>query len=504
MAAKKTETKAKKTTKKTTKKDTIKPIEKAKKPEKKKLLFVASEVQPFAVSGGLGEVAGSLPVSLAQKHKLDVRVVLPLYRCIGQPWRKKMKQEKVFQVQLGWRSQYCGIFSLKQHGVTYYFVDNEYYFHRDNLYGYYDDGERFGYFCRAVMDMFHELDYYPDVVHANDWQCALIPIYNMSVYHYGFKSVFTIHNIAYQGQYDLAILGDVFGLDAEAGAYVEYQGCINLMKGAIQCSNLVTTVSPSYAQELKDPFYAECLEKIIQENDYKLRGILNGISTKIYNAQTDPEIAANFTKKDLSGKAIDKRELQKQFQLKEDPDVPIIAIVSRLVYHKGMHLIQGALGRILQENVQLVVLGVGDDYYQDYFRWLHSQYASKVGVNLSFNGSLSHRIYAGADMFLMPSLSEPCGLAQMIASQYGTVPIVRETGGLRDSIHDCSLGEGNGFTFASMEARDLEDAVLRALELYKDKDAWEKLCKHIMGIDFSWRNSASQYMDLYRELIEIA
>ena len=469
---------------------------------KKKLLFVSPEVQPFAGTGGLGEVAGSLPVALARKRKLDVTVILPYYRDIPQEWKEQCSFVKWFYVNVAWRSQYCGIFELKRNGVRYLFVDNEYYFGREGLYGYYDDGERYAFFCKAVMESMHQLDYYPDLVHANDWQTALVPIYNTCVYHYGFKSIFTIHNIAYQGQYDLAILGDVFDLPPEAGSYVEYHGCINLMKGAIETANIVSTVSPSYAEELQNGFYSEGMEDIIRRNSFKLRGILNGINTGVYDPEKDSEIAENFSAEDLSGKTKDKLMLQSLVGLPQDPETPVIAIVSRLVNHKGMSMIRDVMENLLQERMQLVVLGVGDIQYEEYFRYLQGRYPEKVSANIMFNGGLSHRIYAGADIFLMPSISEPCGLAQMISSRYGTVPIVRETGGLKDSIHDCNLGEGNGFTFSGIDSYQLEDAVRRALNLYWKKDDWTALQKYIMKIDFSWRKSASEYEDMYRSLIE--
>lgn len=480
----------------------VKTVEKPQKPEKKKLLFVSPEVQPFAGTGGLGEVAGSLPTALARKHKLDVTVILPYYRDIPQEWKEQCTFLKWFYVNVAWRSQYCGIFELKKNGVRYLFVDNEYYFGREGLYGYYDDGERYAFFCKAVMESMHQLDYYPDLVHANDWQTALVPIYNTCVYHYGFKSIFTIHNIAYQGQYDLAILGDVFDLPPEAGSYVEYHGCINLMKGAIEAADMVSTVSQSYAEELQNGFYSEGMEDIIRRNSFKMRGILNGINTGVYDPEKDPEIAETFSAEDLSGKKADKLALQSLVGLPQDPDVPLVAIVSRLVNHKGMSMIRDVMENLLQEKMQLVVLGVGDIQYEDYFRYLQGRYPEKVSANIMFNGGLSHRIYAGADIFLMPSMSEPCGLAQMISSRYGTVPIVRETGGLKDSIKDCSLGEGNGFTFAGTDAYQLEDAVRRAFNLYWDKENWTALQKYIMKMDFSWRKSASEYEDMYRQLIE--
>ena len=469
--------------------------------DKQKILFVASEVQPFSGTGGLGEVAGSLPAALATKRKYDVRVVSPLYSSISDDWRSKMKFIKFFYTDLSWRHQYCGIFELKKDGVTYYFLDNEYYFKRGSLYGDYDDGERFAFFSKAVMDMMCELDYYPDIVHANDWQSALVPIYNYYCYHYAFKSVFTIHNIAYQGKYDLAILGDVFSLPPEAGAAVEYGGCINLLKGAIETSNIVNTVSETYARELESPEFSYGLDEIIRKNSFKMRGILNGINTVSYNPEKDDLIEAVYSSKNLNGKAKDKKHLQEISGLEIRADVPVISMVSRLVDMKGVELVKQCIGGVLNNDVQLVILGTGDREYEDFFRWLASAYPGKVAAHITFNGKLSHEIYAGSDIFLMPSMSEPCGLAQMIACRYGTVPIIRETGGLKDSIKDCSTGEGNGFTFATKNQADLYDAIMRALALYNNKEQWSALVKYIMGLDFSWKKSADAYMQIYKDLI---
>ena len=470
--------------------------------EKKSVLFVTSEAQPFVGTGGLGEVCGSLPVELANCGNLDVRVVLPLYRGIEEKYRGNMTFVKWFYVLLGWRSQYCGVFELKMNGVTFYFIDNEYYFDRDGIYGYYDDGERYGFFCRSVMEMFKELNYWPDIVHANDWQSALIPIYNMSIYHYGFKSVFTIHNIAYQGKFGMSIISDVFGLPEESVGLVEYQGCVNLIKGAIESSSIVTTVSPTYAKELEDPNYAEGLADVIRWNASKMRGILNGISTVSYNPAVDRSLNALYSAKDSSGKAENKRRLQEYIGLNIDSDSPLIAIVSRLVYHKGIGMVEEVMESLVQENVQLIVLGVGDVEYENYFKWLESQYPGKVSINLKFDNALSRRIYAGADIFLMPSVSEPCGLSQMIACRYGAVPVVRETGGLKDSIRDYSTGEGYGFTFSGLDAASMKDALNRAIDLYHKNDEWKALVEHIMSLDFSWERSAVDYENVYRELIQ--
>ena len=486
-------------------KEITKEVKKSKKaaPEKKKILFVGSEVLPFAATGGLGEVLGSLPKALAARGDYDVRVMMPYYSDIGEQYRNSAKYLCNYNVGLSWRNLYCGLFELKQDNVTYYFIDNEYYFHRDGLYGFYDDGERYAFFCKAVMDSFYFIDFMPDIIHANDWQTALIPIYNNSKYHYDIKLIFTIHNIEYQGQYDLKILPTVFDLPPEAGAYVEYEGCINLVKGAIETSDCVTTVSESYAKELEDPAFAHGLQDMIKKNNWKTRGILNGIDAEGYNPARDTAIAHNFTSTDFSGKIQDKLELQRLAGLREDAGVPVIAIISRLVAHKGLDLITKAMENIVRNcEVQLVVLGKGDRKYEDYFIWLQNQYNGKVSAMITYNKDLSRKVYAGADMFLMPSKAEPCGLSQMIACRYGTVPIVRETGGLRDSIVDCSYGEGNGFTFADYNPDDMANAIYRAIDLYyNNPEGWDKLRKYISTIDFSWAKSADKYDEMYSWLL---
>ena len=486
-------------------KEITKEVKKSKKaaPEKKKILFVGSEVLPFAATGGLGEVLGSLPKALAARGNYDVRVMMPYYSDIGEQYRNSAKYLCNYNVGLSWRNLYCGLFELKQDNVTYYFIDNEYYFHRDGLYGFYDDGERYAFFCKAVMDSFYFIDFMPDIIHANDWQTALIPIYNNSKYHYDIKLVFTIHNIEYQGQYDLKILPTVFDLPPEAGAYVEYEGCINLVKGAIETSDCVTTVSESYAKELEDAAFAHGLQDMIRKNNWKTRGILNGIDAEGYDPATDTAIAHNFTSTDFSGKVQDKLELQRLAGLREDAGVPVIAIISRLVAHKGLDLITKAMENIVRNcEVQLVVLGKGDRKYEDYFIWLQNQYNGKVSAMITYNKDLSRKVYAGADMFLMPSKAEPCGLSQMIACRYGTVPIVRETGGLRDSIVDCSYGEGNGFTFADYNPDDMANAIYRAIDLYyNNPEGWDKLRKYISTIDFSWAKSADKYDEMYSWLL---
>ncbi len=476
-----------------------------------KILFASSEVAPFIKTGGLADVAGSLPPALAKDEENDVRVVLPLYSGIGDNWRSQMTFVRYFYFHLGWRSCYCGIFQLDRGGVTYYFLDNETYFKRNGLYGHYDDGERFAYFSKAVVELPAQLSWSPDIIHCNDWQTALVPIYLMEARRNvpeltGTKTVYTIHNIEYQGRYGNSILSDVFGLDY--GLYfnehmLSYYNDVNLMKGAIYASDYVTTVSPTYARELQYSFYAHGLEGVVADNQYKMQGILNGIDTEAFNPVKDTKIAANFSVDDLSGKAECKAALQKQLGLDVDPDAAIIGSISRLVGHKGYDLVVNAFDRIMQNNVQFVLLGTGEWGFEEFFRNAQARYPGRVSANITYSAPLSSAIYAGADLFLMPSIAEPCGLSQMIALRYGTIPIVRLTGGLRDSVpsYNPETGEGLGFTFANINAEDMLGAVDRALAVYEDKDAWTALMKKGMQADFSWDKSAAEYLDIYKSIL---
>ena len=468
------------------------------------ILFASSEVAPFIKTGGLADVAGSLPKALAAAGH-DVRVILPLYEGIGQEWRDQMTYLFNFHVILAWRTPYCGIFELKRDGVTYYFVDNEYYFKRSGLYGHYDDAERFAFFSRAVVETPAHLDWHPDVIHANDWQTALAPIYLLEERTrvpqlYGTKSVFTIHNIEYQGRYGKELLEDLFGLNS--GYFHEhmlaYHGDVNLMKGAIYASDYVTTVSPSYAGELQYPFYAHGLEGVIADNRHKLRGILNGIDTALYDPAHDHGLAANFSPDDLSGKAACKAALQQAVGLRQDPNIPIIACISRLVKHKGFELVASAIHDIMAMDVQMVVLGTGDWNFEEAFRHAQAQYPGRFSANILYSGALSTAIYGGADLFLMPSIAEPCGLSQMIAMRYGTLPVVRETGGLRDSVRPNGTEHANGFTFADINAHDMTWVLGEAVNLYYNgKDAWQALQRNAMTADFSWNQSAQDYLQVY-------
>lgn len=471
-----------------------------------KVLYAASEALPFIASGGLGDVAGSLPHAL-RKRLIGCRVVLPMYDTIKQELKDTMKFITHISVPVAWRRQYCGIFEAKYNGVIYYLIDNQYYFKRDTIYGHYDDAERFAFFSRAVLEIIPYIDFKPDIIHCNDWQTALTPVYYSAMYanspgYENIKTIFTIHNIQYQGIYGKELLEDVLGIPADKASLLEYDGCINFMKGAIECADKVTTVSPSYADEILDPWYSHGLDSILNERRYKLSGILNGIDTVGYDPATDKCIKANFSADDISGKKIDKEELQKEMGLPVKPGVPVIGMVTRLVSHKGLDLVKGILDELLATSeMQLVVLGSGDYEYESYFRWIAEKYPDKVGLRIGFVPELARKIYAGADMFLMPSKSEPCGLSQMVALRYGTVPIVRETGGLRDSITDCGDGKGNGFTFKSYNAHDMLDAIRRALTLYYNGD-WNELVLRALNCDFSWGRSANAYIRLYKETLK--
>lgn len=473
----------------------------------KKILIVGAEAVPFASTGGLGDVMGSLPAALAAQEGVDIRAVIPLYAAVSPAYRSQMKKVCEFTVHLSWRRQYCGVYELKQGNATYYFLDNEYYFKRPALYGQYDDGERFAFFSHAVLDMMPILDFFPDVLHANDWQAALSVVYLRQKYHMDprfadIKTVYTIHNIDYQGIYDLSILGDVFDLPDSARNVVEFDGCINLTKAAIVCCDRLTTVSNRYAEELRSPYFSGRLSGIICQYADKTCGIVNGIDLQYYNPSADPDIKFAYGAEDRAGKAENKLELQRILGLPETPDTPIVAMVSRLASHKGFDLVRHVLEEMLQWNIQFVLLGTGEASLEEYFADLANRYPSKVGVVLAFNKALSKQIYAGADIFLMPSKSEPCGLSQMIASVYGAVPVVREVGGLYDTIKPFNpeTGEGNGITFATYNAHDMMDAVSRAVRLYEDGTHWEKLTHNAMTHDFSWDASAKGYLGIFNTL----
>ena len=472
-----------------------------------KVLYAASEALPFIASGGLADVAGSLPQAL-RKRLIGCRVVMPLYDGIKQELKDSMKFITNISVPVAWRRQYCGIFEARAGGVIYYLLDNQYYFKRDALYGFYDDAERFAFFARAILEIIPHIDFKPDIIHCNDWQTALTPLYYSTMYanqpgYENIKTVLTIHNIQYQGVYGEELIDNVVGIDHAHKNLIEYDGAVNLMKAGIECANAVTTVSPSYAKEILDPWYSHGLDTILRERSYKLRGILNGIDVENYNPETDKDVFKNYSADNMRGKAVNKRELQKLLGLPEKKDTPVMGMVTRLVSHKGLDLCKAVLDELLATtDIQLVVLGSGDYQYEEFFRGLAQRYPDKVGLCLGFIPDLARKIYAGSDMFLMPSKSEPCGLSQMVALRYGSIPIVRETGGLRDSVTDSGDNMGNGFVFSSYNAHDMLHAIKRAVEGYQDQKGWAILVKRAMESDNSWGKSANEYIKMYKEVLK--
>ncbi|MBP7185405.1 MAG: glycogen synthase GlgA [Ruminococcus sp.] len=469
-----------------------------------KILFAASEAVPYAASGGLADVTGSLPKAFCEKGH-DCRVVMPLYKSIPDNLRDNMMFVKNITVDVSWRKQYCGIFKSVFEGITYYFIDNEYYFSRDGLYGFYDDCERFVFFDRAVLEMLKYVGFTPDIINCHDWQTALIPVYYSIYYKYqqgygGIKNVITIHNIEYQGKYGKETLTELMGIPMYNASLLDYDGYVNMLKGGIETADRILTVSPSYAWEILDPWYSHGLDRILVTKQYKLKGILNGIDTDLYDPEKDRYTVKHYSIDDLSGKEICKTALCEELGLIRS-DGPIIGMVTRFVSHKGIDLIRCVFEELINMGIRFAVLGSGDKMYEDFFCEMAARYEGKVSVTTGFVPELSHRIYAGSDMFLMPSQSEPCGLAQMISMRYGTIPIVRETGGLRDSVRDNGGTNGNGFTFKTYNANDMLDAIRRAKRDYSDKKVWTELMKRAMKCDYSWSASADIYLDTYRELL---
>lgn len=478
----------------------------------KKVFFVASEAQPFFASGGLGDVIGSLPKKIAKnaKDKFEISVILPLYSKINQAYRNKLVYVGQTTTKLSWRNQYCGIYKYEDKDIKYYFVDNEYYFKRDNFYGYFDDAERFAFFCKAAIDVMIYINEIPDIIHTHDWQTGMVSVYLRTLYYNdsrfaNVKTIFTIHNIEYQGIYclDQDIIEDAFGLSMNDSYLLEYQGKANIMKGAMEASNFVTTVSPTYAEEILDPAYSHGLEHETRriKEEGKLLGILNGIDKVFYNPAKDKALFENYDRKDFSLKAKNKEELQAMLNLPVDATIPMIGMVTRLVSHKGLDLVKEKFEELLQEKVQIVVLGTGDPYYEGYFKDLEYRYYNKLRAIIAFNQDLSRKIYASSDIFLMPSKSEPCGLSQMIASRYGAIPVVRETGGLKDSIHDFGTADGNGYTFANIDGNDMLVAIKHALADYNNSTLWKEHIYTVMNKDFGWSSSAKQYVKMYEHIL---
>ncbi len=472
-----------------------------------KILFAAAEAVPFVKVGGLGDVLGSLPVELVARG-VDARVVLPLYAQIPASLRERLTFVASVEVPLGWRVSYCGIFKGDYNGVTYYLLDNEQYFKRPAIYGEFDDGERFAFFSKAVLDILPQIDFYPDIINANDWHTALVPVYLNTFYrqtagYEQIKTTLSIHNIAFQGQYDPYILGSVFGLDVGVRSLLLYDGCLNILKGGIESVDRVITVSESYAQELLDPFYSAGLHHILAARKEKLIGIVNGIDTKLFDPKTDPYLACGYDYDTLRFKSINKRALQKELGLPQRSDIPLIGMVTRLTPQKGLDLIREAMDALSEMDVQLAILGAGDAQFEGMLKEWSERQSDKIRCSIGFSPTLASRIYAGADLFFMPSRFEPCGLAQMIAMRYGTVPIVHAVGGLKDTVvpFDPDTGEGNGVTFQTYTLWDMLDAVARALALYHQKPLWKVVRRNAMRRDSSWAQSAQRYLDIYGALI---
>ena len=473
-----------------------------------KVLFVASEAAPLIKSGGLGDVAGALPKELAKKG-VDARVVIPKYKGINWKLKDKLQFDKWFTINVSWRTRYVGIFEYKQDGVTYYLIDNEAYFDRDGLYGYYDDGERFAYFDRAVLEMLKQVDWQPDVIHCNDWQTGMIPVmlrleYSKDLFYASMRTVYSIHNILFQGCFDKVILPELFGYNYEPykNKSLEFDHGVSFMKGGINYSDLISTVSYSYAEEIKTPEYGERLDGLLRCRADALRGIVNGIDYDEFNPETDEYIYKKYNVHTLKEKLINKEQLQKELGLRQSATTPMIGMVTRLTKQKGIDLIVYIADRLLQQDVQLVILGTGDKQFEDHFKWLDYRYGDKVSANIRFDNTLAHKIYASSDMFLMPSLFEPCGLGQLIALRYGSIPIVRETGGLRDTVKAYNKFDesGNGFSFANFNADEMFNIIQYAIGIYYDKRQWNKIIRHAMNSDNSWSKSADEYLNMYKQL----
>ncbi len=482
--------------------------------EQIKVWFVASEVSPFAKTGGLADVAGSLPSALREMG-VDVRVVMPKYGQISQEYVNKMKFLGYTYVDLTWRHEYCGIFTLEHHGVPYYFIDNEHFFCREWFYGQTDDGERFAFFCKAVLEILPMINFKPYIIHCNDWQSGLVSVlldahyrnYRDKGFYQNIHTMMTIHNLKYQGIFPKDMMNDIVGLDwnyfHQDG--VEFYDNLNFLKAAIAFSTRITTVSETYAQEIQSDFYGENLSGIIRKRSDDLVGILNGIDFEENNPLTDERIYQTFDVKRLEGKQKNKEMLQKEAGLKVSKKTPLIGIISRLVDQKGLDLVERMIGELLEMDLQMVILGTGDKKYEDMFLRAQSAFPGKMSANIRYDSVLAQRIYAGCDMFLMPSLFEPCGLSQLFSMRYGTVPVVRETGGLKDTVlpYNEYTGKGTGFTFANYNAHEMKDAVKRAITVYKRDEDWKGIVRQCMLQDFSWNHSALEYKRLYQNICGI-
>ena len=471
-----------------------------------KVCFIAAEAAPFVKVGGLGDVIGSLPKALRELG-VDARVILPLYSSIDRE-RFGLNYKAYQFVDLGWRHSYCGIFETEVDGVPCYFVDNEQYFNRDSIYGQADDGERFAFFSKAALEILPALDFKPDVVNVNDWHTALSVIYldvlksREAEFYKDMKSVLSIHNIEFQGRFNPYEMGNLFGLENKYFDALIYNGDLNLLKGAIQLADRVNTVSETYAREILDPYFSYGLDKILNVEQGKLRGILNGIDVDKFNPKTDPMIPVNYDLKTFEDKVQNKLAFQKEMDLEVNADIPLIGMVTRLTHQKGIDLILQASEDILRTGAQLVILGTGDAHYESALRSLEHYRHDRVRSILLFSNEMSAKIYAAGDLFLMPSKTEPCGLSQLISMRYGTVPVVHRVGGLRDTVIPFTGVEGNGFTFESFQAGDMMDAIYRAMTcFYQSPDEWKQIIKNNLQKDVSWEQSAKKYLDLYHEVV---
>ena len=476
-----------------------------------KILFAASECVPFAKTGGLADVVGALPKALI-KQKAEVSVIMPLYKKFASEYADQLKHVMYFYINLGWRRQYCGLEMLELDGIKYFFLDNDYYFGRDSIYGWgAEEAERYAFFCRAVLEAIPHLDFTPDVIHCHDWQTGMIPVllrtqYNSLDLYSKIKVLYTIHNLQYQGIFDIGYVEDMLGLGnwIYTSDKLEFYGGCNFMKGALVYSDAITTVSPNYANEIQTPYYGERLDGLIRSRKDVLHGILNGIDIDLYNPRTDKNIVQTFSVPAFEKKKINKTALQEELGLEVNPDVPLVAMITRLSSQKGLDLVEYALSQIMDMNVQVAVLGMGDEKFTNLFRWAAWRYQGRLAARIEMNFALANRIYAGSDIFLMPSQFEPCGLSQLISMRYGTVPVVRETGGLKDTVfpYDEAEDTGNGFTFYSYNADDMIRTLGYAVSLYENEpDKFADIAKRGMKGEFSWSASAKKYMKIYKNLL---
>jgi starch synthase len=479
--------------------------------ERMNVLYAVFEASPFAKTGGLGDVGGALPVFL-KEDGVDVRVIMPKHDAIPDKFKSKFRKIFNFQLQLGWRRLYCGMEMLKYKGVTYYFIDNEYYFKRDSLYGYDDDAERVAFFCKGVLESLIRLDKFkPNIIHCNDWHTSMIPImlkeyFGDHPYYFDIKSIITIHNLKFQGIIGRYYLGDLLSMEHHSAArdHLAWGDAINFLKGSLYYADAITTVSPTYAEEIKTPSYGENLDGILRSRGDHLSGILNGLDYDEYDPSTDKLIYKPYKKGGWEGKAFNKAALQEEMGLPQNAEAPVLSIISRLTEQKGMDLLAHIMEELLEnEDIQLIVLGSGDWFYEEKFYYFMSRYPDKISARIGFDEKLAHRIYAGSDIFLMPSRFEPCGLSQLISLKYGTIPVVRETGGLKDTVipYNEFTGEGNGFGFMNYNAHELLFAIKKAVNLcISSKKAWQALQLNAMSADFSWQASAKKYIKLYESL----